>query len=163
VPESQESVESTVSSTFSAPALASTSSNLSSDQDVASPSKPSGQAHHSSPVHEPMPASPSRTHSRVATVDAPRIDAAAANAPQAGHTTATPMPRRSPTTQGFKRSADGLVKGGGSSTSPTQRTFAHKRNKSMDTHSNTRIGEVRKSRSRHVPYAANRYAAIRPT
>lgn len=150
MPESQESVESTISSTFSAPALASTSSNLSEDQDVASPSKPNGQADHSRPVQEPVPASPSRTHSHVATVDAPRIDAAAANASQPGHTAATPMSQTSPTTQGFKRSADGSVKGDSSSTSPTQRAFAHKRNKSMDTHSNTRIGEVRDSRSRYM-------------
>ena len=150
MPESQESVESTVSSTFSAPALASTSSNLSEDQDVASPSKPNGQADHSRLIQEPMPSSPSRVHSHVATVDAPRIDAAAANASPTGHTTATPMSQTSPTTQGFKRSADGSVKGDGSSTSPSRRTFVHKRNKSMDTHSNTRIGEVRESRSRHV-------------
>jgi hypothetical protein len=60
------------------------------------------------------------------------------------------MSQTSPTTQGFKRSADGSVKGDSSSTSPTQRAFAHKRNKSMDTHSNTRIGEVRDSRSRYM-------------
>jgi hypothetical protein len=162
VPESQESVESTISSTFSAPALASTSSNLSSDQDVASPSKPNGQADHCRPVQEPMPASSSRAHSHVATVDTPKIDAAAANAPQTGHTTAIPMPLASPTTQGFKRSADGSVKGDDSSTSPARRTFAHKRNKSMDTHSGTRIGEVRESRPTHRPYSANLYAAIRP-
>jgi hypothetical protein len=71
------------------------------------------------------------------------IDTTATNAPQTGYTTVTPVSIVSPTTQGFKRSADGSVKGNGLTTSPKERIFAHKRNKSMDTHSNTRIGEVR--------------------
>lgn len=161
VPESQESVYSTISSTFSAPARASTSSSPSSDQDVASPSKPNGQAGHSRLIYEPVPASPSRIHGQVARPDAPRVDTAAANAPQTGRTTATSMSLTSPTTQGFKRSADGSVKSDGVSTSPTERIFTHKRNKSTDTHSSARIGEVRDSRPKYDPYAANLYAAIR--
>ena len=90
-----------------------------------------------------MPTSPSRAHSQATKADVPQIDTAAANAPQTGRTTATPMSLFPPTVQGFKRSADGSVKGDGSTTSPTERTFAHKRNKSMDTHSSSRIGEVR--------------------
>lgn len=163
VPESQESVISTISSTFSAPALASTSSNLSSDQDAASSSEPCGPAGHSKPTQAPMPASPSRAHNQAAKTDVRQIDIAAANAPQTGRTTATPMPLVSPITQGFKRSADGSVKGDGSTTSPTEKTSAHKRNKSMDTHSSTRIGEVRGHLPRHEFYAANAHAAIRPT
>ncbi|KAF3041930.1 hypothetical protein E8E12_007778 [Didymella heteroderae] len=100
-----------------------------------------------------MQASPIRDHSHVATLDAPQIDAAAANAPQTGHTTATPMSQSFPTTQGFKRSADGSVKGDGSSASPTERTFAHKRNKSMDTHSSTRIGELSAQLKTRLSYA----------
>lgn len=163
MPESQESVESTVSSTFSAPALASTSSNLSSDQDVASPSKSNGQAEYSRSAQKPMLASPSRAYSHVAIVDAPRIDATAANALQLDHTTATPMSQTSPTATGLKRSADGSVKGAGSSTSPTQRTFAHKRNKSMDTHSSTRIGEVRENRPTYDPNVANPIRSYPPS
>ncbi|KAJ4405366.1 hypothetical protein N0V91_005316 [Didymella pomorum] len=63
------------------------------------------------------------------------------------------MSQTSPTTQGFKRSADGSVKGDSSSTSPTQRAFAHKRNKSMDTHSNTRIGELSAQLKTRLSYA----------
>ncbi|KAF1924896.1 uncharacterized protein M421DRAFT_103457 [Didymella exigua CBS 183.55] len=146
-------VASTISSTFSGPALASTSSNLSSDQDVASSSKSNGQAVYSNPVQEPMSTSPSRIYGHVARVDAPQIDTAAANAPQTGHTTAIPMSLVSPTAQGFKRSADGLMKGDRSSTSPTERNSAHKRNKSMDTHSNTRIGELSAQLKTRLSYA----------
>lgn len=160
MPESQESVESAISSTFSAPAPASTSSNLSSDQDVASPPKSNGQVDYSRSTQEPMPRPPRPIYSHVAKIAASQIDTAAANAPQTGHTTAAPMSPASPITQGFKRSADGSVKG--SSTSPTERTFAHKRNKSMDTHSSTRIGEVCESRPGHDSYAANMNAAICP-
>ena len=149
VPESQGSVVSTISSTFSAPALPSTSSNLSSDYDVASPSEPNGPSAHSKPAQESMATSPSRSHSQVTKANAPQIDTATANAPRTGRTTATPMSLVSPTTQGFKRNADGSAKGDGSIASPTERTFAHKRTKSMDTHSSTRIGEVRDHGLRH--------------
>lgn len=159
--ESQESVLSTISSTFSAPALPSTSSNLSSDYDAASPTAPNGSANHEKFTQESMPAS-SRMHDHFARGDVPLIDTAAANAPQYSHTTTTPMPLISPTTQGFKRSADGSVKGSGSATSPIERVFAHKRNKSMDTHSSSRIGEVCDRILRHL-YTANAYAAIRTT
>jgi hypothetical protein len=77
---------------------------------------------------------------------APRIDTAAANAPRTGDTAASPMSLTSPATAGFKRTADGSVKGVGlgiDSPSAFTPAHAHKRNKSMDTHSGTRIGEVR--------------------
>ena len=47
-------------------------------------------------------------------------------------------------TQGSKRTVDGSLKSAGPvPEAPSVRTYAHKRNKSMDTHSGTRIGEVR--------------------
>lgn len=74
----------------------------------------------------------------------PRIDTTAANAPHAGNIAASPMALDSPITQGFKRTADGAVKGIESvdfrAIAPMA---AHKRNKSMDVHSSSRIGEVR--------------------
>ncbi|KAJ8109563.1 hypothetical protein OPT61_g7364 [Boeremia exigua] len=152
IPESQESVDSTISSIFSAPGLASTSSNLSSDHDAASLSEPNGPASYSRSTQEAMTSSPSRTHSRAAGVVV-QIDTAAANAPGPGHTTATPMSQVSPTMQGFKRSADGVVKGQEINTSPKARAFAHKRNKSMDTHASTRIGELSAQLKTRLSYA----------
>lgn len=91
-----------------------------------------------------MPVSPSRARAVDALVNAPRIDAAAANAPRTGDTTAGPMSLASPMAQGSKRKADGSLKGIPLGIdSPVVRVPAHKRNKSMDTHSVTRIGEVR--------------------
>ncbi|KAF1913050.1 hypothetical protein BDU57DRAFT_503823 [Ampelomyces quisqualis] len=56
---------------------------------------------------------------------------------------ASPMPPGSPAAQGFKRTADGALKGEDKAAAPPGGrpfAYAHKRNKSMDTH---RIGEVR--------------------
>jgi hypothetical protein len=90
-----------------------------------------------------MPASPTQAHASDARPNAPRVDAVAANAPQTGDTAASPMPPESPVTQGFKRTADGSVKGFGTPVrSLAGPTAAHKRNKSMDTHSGRAIGEV---------------------
>lgn len=110
-----------------------------------------------------MPASPSRIRGHAARGDAPPIDTAAANAPQSRRTTATPMSMISPTTQGFKRSADGSLKGNGSSIGLNEQHLAHKRNRSMDTLSSTRIGEVRHRLPRPDLYVANAYVAIRTT
>ncbi|KAJ4988440.1 hypothetical protein SVAN01_06057 [Stagonosporopsis vannaccii] len=152
VPESQESVDSTVSSIFSAPALASTSSNLSSDHDVTSLSEPNDSVGYDKPPQKPMPTSPSRG-GHVVEDHVSQIDTTAANASQLGHTTATPVSLASPTVQGFKRSADGSMKGIESRTSPKERAFAHKRNKSMDTHSSTRIGELSAQLKTRLSYA----------
>lgn len=93
-----------------------------------------------------MPTSPSRVYAESVQASAPQIDIAAANAPPSGYTAADPMPLASPITQGFKRKADGSFKANGLGLdSPVARVPAHKRNKSMDTHSGTRIGEVRAS------------------
>lgn len=162
MPESQESVDSVISSTFSAPALASTSSNVS-DHDAASPAKSNGPPGHSEPAQNPIQSSPNGISGQAVPKDAHRIDIPAANAPQTGHTTASSVPPVSPTSQGFKRGADGLVKGDMTATSLKERTFAHKRTKSMDTHSSTRIGEVCSDRSRHILWLANAYTAFRTT
>ncbi|KAF2999005.1 hypothetical protein E8E13_007894 [Curvularia kusanoi] len=153
VPESQESVESVISSTFSAPALASTSSNISSDHDAASPVESNGPSAHNGLAQEPILSVSSGVFGQDATKDARWIDLAAANAPQTGHTAASSLPLVSPISQGFKRSADGLLKGDETATSPKERKFAHKRTKSMDTHSSTRIGELSAQLKTRLSYA----------
>jgi hypothetical protein len=109
-----------------------------------------------------MPPSPGQARGSDARA-APRIDTVAANAPRTGDTAACPMPLESPSAQGFKRTADGSLKGEGSAvqtpSGPTP-TQAHKRNKSMDTH---RIGEVRNFGWGLSLQFANAYAAFRPT
>ena len=95
-----------------------------------------------------MPTSSSQGRTVDAQAHAARIDIAAANTPRTGDTTASPMSLASPVTQGFKRTADGSVKGIGLGIdTPSKPIAAHKRNKSMDTHSATRIGEVRNTRA----------------
>ncbi|KAH6629511.1 hypothetical protein C7974DRAFT_394643 [Boeremia exigua] len=153
VPESQESVESTISSIFSAPTLGSTSSNISSDHDVASLSGPSGLAGQSKSTQKPIPTSPSRAYSYAISGDVTQMHAAAANALRTGHTAAAPVSRVSPTTQGSKRSADGSVKDHELNISSKERVFAHKRNKSMDVHSSTRIGELSAQLKTRLSYA----------
>ncbi|KAF1836473.1 hypothetical protein BDW02DRAFT_238292 [Decorospora gaudefroyi] len=154
---SQESVQSTVSSTFSAPALPSSSSNLSTsttadtETDLTTP--PSTHvAGQSKPTEAAMP--DSSVEARGGDTR-PRIDTAAANAPRVRDTTATsPMLLESPATQGFKRTADGSVKGIGLVIeSPSGPISAHKRNKSMDTHSGTRIGELSAQLKTRLSYA----------
>lgn len=83
----------------------------------------------------------------------PQIDAGAANASRTGDTTAEATPLESPATQGFKRTADGFVKGDGAVVQPAARSVtasAHKRNKSMDTH---RIGELSAQLKTRLSYA----------
>jgi hypothetical protein len=140
LPDSQESYLSAASGTFSAPHLPSSSSNLSistvGDTDLAPPptsSVPPGQREH---AKQAIPTSPHHARGQ----DAPlRIDAV--NAPRTGDTAASPMSLDSPITQGFKRNADGAVKG--STTMVDKPAMGHKRPKSMDFSSSTRIGEVR--------------------
>lgn len=71
-----------------------------------------------------------------------RIDAV--NAPRTGGTAASSMSVDSPIAQGFKRSADGSVKGSAMTVDTSVKPIMeHKRPKSMDWSSSTRIGEVR--------------------
>jgi hypothetical protein len=110
-----------------------------------------------------MPKSSDHARAPDARANAPRVDTAAANAPQTGDTAANPMPLQSPSNQGFKRTADGSLKGEESvEHGMAERKFAHvhKRNKSMDTH---RIGEVRGLVLGYRLQGANAYAAFRPT
>jgi len=138
LPDSQESVFSAASSTFSAPKLPSSGSTVSTSTSAETEDTSYVGLSQSKPLEAPMPAEAD------ARADAPRIDAAAANAPRTGDTAAGPMSLESPTAQGFKRTADGSVKGAGQATySSAGPAAAHKRNKSMDTHAGTRIGEVR--------------------
>jgi hypothetical protein len=133
LPNSQESYMSAASSTFSAPRLPSSSSNLSTsttgDTEVTSP--PLSKA----PSNQNVP-SPGRVRGD----DALRVDAV--DVQRTGNTAASPVSLDSPTTQGLKRTADGSLKGCGSlvkaSAAPS---MSHKRNKSIE--SSGRIGQVR--------------------
>lgn len=89
-----------------------------------------------------MPAMPTQARGSHVQANAPSIDTAVANAPRAGDTAAGPMSLASPVAQGFKRTADGTVKRLGLGMDSVPGPTPHKRNKSMDTHSGTRIGEV---------------------
>jgi len=126
VHDSQDSVVSAVSSTFSAPWLPSSSSTLSTSTVPDADSTPAPPAHEA-PDHAKLP----------------RLDAAA-DAPRTGDTTAGPNPLASPVAQGSKRKADEPLKAPTAAMdTPVTRVFAHKRNKSMDVHGGSRIGEVR--------------------
>ncbi|CAI6330790.1 unnamed protein product [Periconia digitata] len=160
LPASQESRLSAVSSTFSPPQLPSSSSNLSTsttnDTELTTPplsqipvlQELSAQNPASAPLLSPNRA---RAQDRDASL---RIDAA--NALRTGDTAASPMSLCSPVTHGFKRSADGSVKGANfeSSTAlagtPVAHPIAHKRSKSMDT---SRIGEISAQLKTRLSYA----------
>ncbi|PVI01937.1 hypothetical protein DM02DRAFT_523987, partial [Periconia macrospinosa] len=145
LPGSQESRVSTVSSTFSAPQLPSSSSNLSTSTDTELTTPPLSQAPlvKDQPVENTAPAAPRSPNRARAQAQNALLRIDAANLPRTGDTAASPMSLYSPATHGSKRTADGSVKGGNveSSVDTTAgRTGGHKRSKSMDT---SRIGEVR--------------------
>ncbi|KAI4663043.1 uncharacterized protein J4E79_004356 [Alternaria viburni] len=151
---SQESVQSAVSSTFSAPALPSSSSNLSTatttETDLTTPSS-TNVADQSKPTEAPMPESSSQSTGGQVRA-APRIDTAAANALQTGDTAAGPMPLESPA-KSSKRTVDGSLKSAGlAPETPSAPAHSHKRNKSMDTHSG-RIGELSAQLKTRLSYA----------
>ncbi|CBX99073.1 hypothetical protein LEMA_P083120.1 [Plenodomus lingam JN3] len=156
---SQDSVLSAVSSTFSAPRLPSSSSNLSTSTTVAEaestqPSSANVVPSQIKPSEVSMPDSPTQARAEGAQPNAPRIDRAAANAPRTGDTAAAAMPLESPIAQGFKRKADEPWKSAGSGSDvPTARLPAHKRNKSTDVHSSTRIGELSAQLKTRLSYA----------
>jgi hypothetical protein len=148
LPDSQESVFSAASSTFSALKLPSSGSTVSTSTSAETEDTFHVAPNQSKPIEAPMPAEAD------ARADAPRIDAATANAPRTGDTAASPMSLESPIAQGFKRAADGSVKGSGQAMHSSARpATAHKRNKSMDTHAGTRIGEVRVESEIQLPRA----------
>ncbi|KAH8723630.1 hypothetical protein GQ44DRAFT_709819 [Phaeosphaeriaceae sp. PMI808] len=158
LPNSQESIMSAVSSTFSPPKLPSSSSNVSTstttETDITYPSATNAIPTQSKATYAPIPTSP--VHARGSSVrPTAAIDIVAANASQLGDTAASPRPLESPVTQGFKRSADGSVKGvepaGKNPRAPS--AAAHKRNKSMDTHSGGRIGELSAQLKTRLSYA----------
>ncbi|KAF2639470.1 hypothetical protein P280DRAFT_37958 [Massarina eburnea CBS 473.64] len=153
LPDSQESYVSAVSNTFSAPKLPSSSSNLSTsttgDTDLASPPACKVASAQIRPAGGAIPPSPVRA--RAAQDAAPRIDAA--NAPRTGDTAASPMSMslESPMTQGFKRTADGSVKGSGPPIArPVAPPRGHKRTKSTET---SRIGELSAQLKTRLSYA----------
>ncbi|KAF1952349.1 hypothetical protein CC80DRAFT_495417 [Byssothecium circinans] len=150
LPDSQESYVSAVSSTFSAPQLPSSSSNVSTsttgDTELTSPPSSKVTSFWRQAAENALPSSPNRARAQ----DAPsRIDAA--NAPRTGNTVASPMSPKSPMTLGSKRTADGSVKGTGVA---AERSVApstgHKRNKSMET---SRIGQLSAQLKTRLSYA----------
>ncbi|KAL6160690.1 hypothetical protein ACJQWK_11898 [Exserohilum turcicum] len=147
---SQESVQSPVSSTFSAPALAESSSTLSTCTTITTTTDTD-----SKPADPPMLGPPLQSCPGDAPA-APRLDTAAAKAPPASDTAVSPKHQESSATHGSKRSADGSLKSAGAPL-PTPSTYrpmaAHKRNKSMDTHSVTRIGELSAQLKTRLSYA----------
>jgi hypothetical protein len=140
LPDSQDSYVSAASSTFSAPQLPSSSSNLSvstvGDTDLVNSSTLIAPPEQAQCTERAKPESPKR----VRRLDAPlRVDAVPA--PRTGDTAASPMSLDSPVAQGFKRSADGAVKGSTTTADTSAKPASgHKRPKSMDA---GRIGEVR--------------------
>jgi hypothetical protein len=146
LPDSQDSYVSNASAAFAAPALMSSSSNISTstaaDTDFTSSTSSHAPLTQPRPAEKIAPASPTQARAQQhVQAFAPRIDTTLAQ--RTGDTAASPMSLESPgLTQGSKRTASGVIKTAGSTEeSPTAPTFAHKRNKS--TGSNTRIGEVR--------------------
>ncbi|KAH9871151.1 hypothetical protein J1614_006726 [Plenodomus biglobosus] len=157
---SQDSVVSAVSSIFSVPRLPSSSS----ASNLSTTTAAEGESAHTllanaapdqiKATEVPMPNSPAQARAGDAQPDAPPINMAAANAPRTGDTAASAMPLESPMAQGFKRKADAPLKSVGlGADAPTARVPAHKRNKSMDMHSGTRIGELSAQLKTRLSYA----------
>ncbi|KAL1599851.1 hypothetical protein SLS60_007656 [Paraconiothyrium brasiliense] len=152
LPDSQESYISAASSTFSAPQLPFTSSNLSTstagDTEITSPPLSKASSVQRTPAAHTIPPSPTRPR----VPDTLRIDAA--NAPRAGDTAASSMSLDPPAMQGLKRAADGSVKGADATNdSPSVPTVGHKRNKSMEIGSNGRIGQLSAQLKTRLSYA----------
>ncbi|KAJ4288998.1 hypothetical protein N0V90_011340 [Kalmusia sp. IMI 367209] len=150
-PDSQESYLSAASSTFSAPQLPSSSSNLSTstagDTEITFPPLSKAPPAHRLHAGNAVPPSPSRPRGQ----DALRIDAV--NATRTRDTTASPMSMCSPMTQGLKRAADGSVKGSETTIDTVQSPAGHKRNKSMEAGSNGRIGQLSAQLKTRLSYA----------
>lgn len=141
LPDSQESYMSTASSTFSAPHLPSSSSNLSvsttGDTEITSPPLSKTSSTQKTPAAHAIPPSPGRSRGPDAT-----------NAPRTGDTAAGPMSSNPPAMQGLKRAADGSPKGfDRPSNSTVAPVVGHKRTKSVEAGSNGRIGQVRDNSS----------------
>ncbi|KAF1976592.1 hypothetical protein BU23DRAFT_578498 [Bimuria novae-zelandiae CBS 107.79] len=142
LPNSQESYMSAASSTFSAPQLPSSASNLSTstagDSELTSSPVSKTPSAQKTPAAHANPTSPNRSRRPAAL----QIDAA--NAPRTGDTATSPMSLDSPVMQGLKRAADGSPKGTESrNNAPAVPATGHKRNKSMEAGPSGRIGQVR--------------------
>jgi len=140
---SQESYISLASSTFSAPQLPSSSSNLSTctagESEATTPPSSKVPSVNKQSTERAIPASPTRIRAQ----DGP-LKATDANALRTDASATSPTSLTSPTAQGLKRAADGSVKGSHQSKkSPIEPTIGHKRNKSMEAGSSGRIGQVR--------------------
>ncbi|KAF2279344.1 uncharacterized protein EI97DRAFT_173379 [Westerdykella ornata] len=155
LPNSQESATSAASSTFSAPGLPSSSSNLSNSTVAETDFKSTVTSYPSSQnkVEDealPRPPEPEAQDAHLA-----RHPIDAVEPPRTGNTTASPMPVDSPVfAQGSKRTASGMLKGPvlTMDSVPTGRTI-HKRNKSMEARPGGRIGELSAQLKTRLSYA----------
>ncbi|KAF2122343.1 hypothetical protein BDV96DRAFT_142592 [Lophiotrema nucula] len=158
LPDSQESFVSTASSTFAAPPLISSSSNVSNstaaDTDFTSPSQSSNFPHSQSQVERNAPPSPTQARAHNAQPHAPRIDTT--SAPRTGDTAGSPMSLDSPgLVPGSKRTASGTVKNAVQSVNVSAAPVgaAHKRTKSTESGANPRIGELSAQLKTRLSYA----------
>ncbi|KAF2659577.1 hypothetical protein K491DRAFT_689191 [Lophiostoma macrostomum CBS 122681] len=157
LPDSQESYVSAASSTFAAPLLLSSSSNVSNstaaDTDFTSPSTSNAASSQSQPLERAVPPSPSQLRGQNRHPAPPPIDTS--KPLRTGDTAASPMSLDSPAfVQGAKRTASGMVKNAGLTVdSPTAPTAGHKRTKSTESGSNTRIGELSAKLRTRLSYA----------
>lgn len=138
---------STASSTFSAPHLPSSSSNLSvsttGDTEITSPPLSKTSSTQKTPAAHAIPPSPGRSRGPDAT-----------NAPRTGDTAAGPMSSNPPAMQGLKRAADGSPKGfDRPSNSTVAPVVGHKRTKSVEAGSNGRIGQLSAQLKTRLSYA----------
>ncbi|KAF2870721.1 hypothetical protein BDV95DRAFT_574440 [Massariosphaeria phaeospora] len=156
LPASQESALSAASSTLAAPTLLSSSSNVSTSTaattEFASPPPKHVHASRMQPAANVSQLPTTPAHGRNVQPSAHPIDTA--NTMRTGDTAASPMSLDSPVSQGFKRTADGAVKGAALATESTGvPTMGHKRNKSMDSNAASRIGELSAQLKTRLSYA----------
>ncbi|KAF2193303.1 hypothetical protein K469DRAFT_693324 [Zopfia rhizophila CBS 207.26] len=155
--DSQESFVSTASSTFTAPRLLSSSSNISNstaaDTEFTSPGSsnaPSSQ--NQIEANRTMPPSPTVARGQHPQATTTRIDT---NAPRTGDTAASPMSVEFPVlTQGSKRTASGTMKNAGLPVdSSVAAVSGHRRNISVESNSNPRTKELSARLRARLSYA----------
>ncbi|ORY10026.1 hypothetical protein BCR34DRAFT_602362 [Clohesyomyces aquaticus] len=158
-PDSQESFVSNSSSTSAVPRLLPTSSNVSNatvpDTGFTSPTSSNAQSSQSQPAESVMPPSPPQARGQnAARSHAQPIEAG--NAPRTGNTAASPMSADFPVlAQASKRTASGTVKNTALAAdgAAAAASAGHRRNISVESNSNTRIGELSARLQTRLSYA----------
>ncbi|KAF2257840.1 hypothetical protein CC78DRAFT_538235, partial [Lojkania enalia] len=152
-PDSQELFVSAVSSSFTAPTLVSSSSNVSNstaaDTEFTSPSSTTAPSNQTQPIERVVLPLTTQARARDAQPHAPRVDTSAL---RTGNTAASPMSIDSPVLAlGSKRTATGSVKSAGLTVDTVEASpVGHKRTKSE---SNSRIGELSAQLRTRLSYA----------